>query len=58
MKTQQKLAKKKRSELMGLVAKKNSKRSAEEVNRGVEYKMVGNYGRFNLRMLKVTPQPS
>lgn len=54
-KTQQKLAKKKRSELMALVAMKNSERSGDEINQGVEYKMVGNYGRFNLRMIKVSP---
>ena len=52
-KTQQQLAKKKREELATLAAKKNSERSTDEIDQGVKYKMVGNYGRYNLRMIRV-----
>ena len=56
-KTQQKLAKKKRNEFKSLVDTKNAARTTEEINQGVEYKVVGNYGRFNLRMVKFTNAP-
>ena len=54
-KTQQKLAKQKRKEFKTLADTKNAARTAEEINQGVEYKVVGNYGRLNLRMVKVAP---
>ena len=54
-KKQQALGKAKRAELLMEAKTKNDKRSTVEIQKGVEWKVFGNYGRFNLRLQKIQP---
>ena len=57
-KQQQALGKAKRAELLNEAKAKNDNRSTDEIEKGVEWRVLGNYGRFNLRLQKVTPTHS
>ena len=52
-KMQQKLGKKKRNDLLKDAVKKNNERSSDDIDKGVEYKVTGNYGFYNLRVTRV-----
>ena len=51
-KTQQTIALSQRKELLDLANQKNGELTEEEIDNGIEYKVVGHYGHGNLRMIK------
>ena len=52
-KTQQKLAKKMRGELLKEAQGKNDSRTEDDIMNGIEYKVMGSYGRCNLRVQRI-----
>ena len=49
------LGKERRAALLTEAKAKNDERSTDDMEKGIEWKVFGNYGRFNLRLQKVQP---